>query len=346
MDNNILEEKLKNSGEQKFRLKQILKSVYQDGVLDFEKMTVLPQNLRGYLKKEINIFPYRNEKILISGDKKTIKALLKTADNNFIETVLLAPKFGAWSACVSSQIGCPLNCAFCATGSGGFKRNLTREEIEGQIIFWKNYLKENRNQERLTNIVFMGMGEPFLNFENVLESLKNLINPELFGFGSRSISVSTAGVMDKWEEFSNALPQINLALSLHFADDKKRSEFMPINKKYNLDSIRESLKKYFEIYKRKIFIEYIMFQGINDNLEDARKLSEYLKSIGHSHLLHVNLISYNMEHKTHNRNLLSPSSKEKIIAFRNCLLENRINATIRKSLGNDIQGACGQLAAH
>jgi 23S rRNA (adenine2503-C2)-methyltransferase len=341
MDNNLLEEKLKFFGEPRFRLKQILKAVYQDGILDFGEMTVLSKNLRENLKKEIEILPYSTEKVLVSKDKKTIKALLKTKDGNFVETVLLSPRDESWSVCVSSQIGCPLNCVFCATGAGGFKRNLTAEEIEGQVLFWRNYLKKIQDSA-ISNIVYMGMGEPFLNLENVIQSLKNLTNPELFGFGSRSISVSTAGVMDKWEKFADVLPQINLALSLHFADDEKRSRYMQINKKYNLEKIKETLKKYFEIYKRKIFVEYIIFNGLNDSLEEAKRLSDYLKSIGHSHLLHVNLIAYN---NMQNNNLFKPSSKEKILAFRNCLLQNKINATIRKSLGQDIQGACGQLAA-
>ena len=189
----------------------------------------------------------------------------------------------------------------------------------------------------------MGMGEPFLNWEQVKKSLKDLINPKLFGFGSRSISVSTSGIPEGIEIFTETFPQMNLAVSLHFAENEMRSRYMPISKQYDLGKIKETLQKYFQKSKRKIFIEYILFQGLNDSLQDARKLSEYLKSIGHTYLLHVNLIFYNEEDKTTND--FKASSKNAAVKFKDCLQQNHINVTIRKSLGADIQGACGQLTA-
>jgi 23S rRNA (adenine-C8)-methyltransferase len=346
MDFQELKKLLEKNNQPKFRLEQIRKAVFEDGVSSFMEISVLPQTLRDILEKEIQILPFEVEKVLVAENKDSVKALVKLNDGGCIETVLLSSSNG-WTTCISSQAGCPLGCAFCATGGGGFKRNLTTDEITGQILFWCQYLK-TMNQKpgtvnNISNIVYMGMGEPLLNWENVKESLENLTDPELFGFGSRSISVSTAGIPEGMEKFFTAFPQINLALSLHFPDDEKRSRFMPINKQYDLKKIRETLKKYFTKSKRKIFIEYILFQDLNDSLTDARLLSEYLKSIGHAYLLHVNLIIYNDTSKGESKNF-KPSSKERVASFKECLEKNGINVTQRKSLGQEIQGACGQLA--
>lgn len=326
-------------GEPGFRLKQILKAVYKDGLLSFAEMSVLSKDLREKLSKEIEVLPFSIGEVLISRDKKSIKALLKTKDDNLVETVLISPKKGDWSACISSQAGCSLGCDFCATGKGGFRRNLASDEIEGQIIFWRNYLRKNKIDGNFGNIVYMGMGEPFLNFKAVSESLKNIINPELFGFGSRSISVSTSGVMDKWMAFAEEFPQINLALSLHSANDRKRSEIMPINNKFSLEEIKRTLEEYFKKHKRKVFVEYILLSGFNDSVEDARQLADYLKSIGNTYLLHVNLIRYN---ETGSK--WKSSTSEVANKFLEILEKNHIQATLRRSLGGDIQGACGQLA--
>jgi adenine C2-methylase RlmN of 23S rRNA A2503 and tRNA A37 len=196
------------------------------------------------------------------------------------------------------------------------------------------------NNENITNIVYMGMGEPFLNFEEVKKSLECLTNPDFFGFGSRSISVSTAGIPDGINNLAQEFPQMNLAISLHFATDEIRNKFMPINKKNNLEALRNSLRNYFTKTNRKVFLEYILLEDVNDSMEDAQNLIKYIKSIGHQKLLHINLIRYN---STSNDDLKSSSAgvaKE----FKNYLSQNGINVTIRKSLGLDIQGACGQLA--
>jgi 23S rRNA (adenine2503-C2)-methyltransferase len=185
----------------------------------------------------------------------------------------------------------------------------------------------------------MGMGEPFLNWPEVSESLRNLINPETFGFGSRSISVSTSGIPEGIIKLAEEFPQINLALSLHFGSDEKCSENMPINKKNNLESLKKSLVEYFKKTKRKIFLEYVMLSGINDSKTDADKLIDFVKSIGKLQLLHVNLIAYNSTDSQ-----FKTSSREKTRWFRDYLEQNRISVTIRKSLGEEIKGACGQLA--
>jgi len=340
MDINLIEIFLKDSGQPKFRLEQIRKAVYQDGVSDFNEISNIPKNLRPLLGKKISVLSFETEKILVASDKKAFKALLRLKDGNHIETVLISPKPGDWSACISSQAGCELGCGFCATGKAGFKRNLSAEEITDQVLFWRQYLKKLQMGLKFT-VVYMGMGEPFLNWENVEKSILDLIDPQLFGFGSRSISVSTVGIPEGIEKMAEKFPQINLAISLHFADDIKRNKFVPVNKKYNLADLRGAIQKYFRKTRRKIFIEYVVIDNVNDNLEDAKELAQYLESIGDMYLLHVNLIRCNPA----GGNKLEPADKEKTKKFKNYLLKNNINCTIRKSLGTDIQGACGQLAA-
>ncbi|MEK7598240.1 MAG: 23S rRNA (adenine(2503)-C(2))-methyltransferase RlmN [Patescibacteria group bacterium] len=355
MDIRKLEEILKKYGELKFRLEQIKKAIFQDGVFSFSEISTISKGLRERLDKEIRVLSFSPEKIFKARDGQSIKALLKLKDGNLIETVLISPKPGLWSACISCQVGCVMGCRFCATGKMGFIRNLTAEEITDQVLFWRQYLRKSKIQNikskkigngdleignyDISNVVYMGMGEPFLNWPEVSQSLKDLINPELLGFGSRSISVSTSGIGEGIENFGRVFPQINLAISLHFASDKKREEFMPVNKKYNLEKVKKALQKYLEHSNRKVFIEYILLSRINDSREDARDLSNYLKSIGKAHLLHVNLIRYNTTSEN-----LKPSSGNVTQKFKNYLLQNNISATIRKSLGEEIQGACGQLA--
>lgn len=334
-----LEKFLAEKNQPEFRLKQIKKAVYRDGASSFLEISTIPKDLREVLHKNIEILSFTAEKILVSRDKRSIKALLKLRDGNFIETVLISPKPGIWSACVSSQVGCPLACRFCATGKLGFKRNLTAEEITDQILFWRQYLKKENIPGSFSHVVYMGMGEPLLNWEETRKSLENLTDKNFFGFGSRGISVSTSGIPEGIANMAQYFPQINLALSLHFADDEKRSQFMPISKKYGLKEIRNALQEYFKKTKRKVFIEYIVMEGINDGIEDAGNLVFYLKSVGNMHLFHVNLIRYNIVGQDYR-----PSSREKTQQFKNFLLDKHINATIRKSLGEEIQGACGQLA--
>lgn len=335
MDITKLEEKLQELGQPAFRMKQIQKAVFQDGVASFEEITTLSKDLRERLK-DFKILSFDVEKVLEARDGQSVKALLKLPDGNLIETVLISPMPDTWSACISCQVGCPMGCQFCATGKLGLTRNLTAEEITDQVLFWNQYLKAKK--QKLDTIVYMGMGEPFLNWEQVRESLENLIDAELFGFGSRSISVSTAGIPEGIEKLAEEFPQVNLALSLHFADDQKRSEIMPINRKNNLEALKKSLQKYFAKTKRKVFLEYVMLDKINDTREDADRLVRFVKSIGKLQLLHVNLIRYNATGSE-----FKASSKERTNVFKDYLLQNHIPVTIRKSLGEEIQGACGQL---
>jgi len=322
-----------------YRAKQLKKAIFGEAMDSFLDISTIPIDLRMKLNDELKILPFEIPEVLVSNDNRAIKALLVLEDKRMIETVLISPKPEVWSACISSQVGCSLGCLFCATGRGGFKRNLTVDEITSQVLFWKQYLKTNKIKGSFSNIVYMGMGEPFLNWENVKESIKELTNEDLFGFRNRSISVSTAGIPDKIEEFSNEFPQANLAISLHFADDIKRNHFMKVNLQHNLEKLKEVLRKYLEKNKRKVFIEYILLANVNDTPKDARNLAKFLREIDHNKLLHVNLIRYNSIGFG-----LSPSSKEITKKFKFMLEKERISSTIRKSLGEDIQGACGQLA--
>ncbi|MFA7209737.1 MAG: 23S rRNA (adenine(2503)-C(2))-methyltransferase RlmN [Parcubacteria group bacterium] len=343
MDLQKLEAVLQSQSQPKFRTEQLKKAIYQEGISNFSDISTISKNLREILGGELEILSFEAQQILISKDGQSIKALLKLRDGNLTETVLIAPKPGAWSACISCQIGCAVGCKFCATGKLGLKRNLTAEEITDQILFWIQYLKNNPGLEirnsKLTNIVYMGMGEPFLNWEQVSRSLRDLIDPALFGFGARSISVSTSGIPEGIGKLAAEFPQVNLALSLHFGDDEKRSLAMPINRKNNLGKLREALQDYFAKTKRKVFLEYVMLSGVNDSIEDADKLIRFVKSIGKLQLLHINLIRYNSTGSE-----FKPSSKGRTLEFRDYLEKNRIGVTIRKSLGEEIQGACGQLA--
>jgi adenine C2-methylase RlmN of 23S rRNA A2503 and tRNA A37 len=363
MDTEKLEAFLRKHDQPKFRLQQIQKAIFQDGVSSFSEISTLSKDLRGLLEKEMKILSFDAEKVLVSKDGKSMKALLKLQDGNLIEAVLISPMDGTWSVCVSSQVGCPLGCGFCSTGKMGFIRNLAAEEITDQILFWKQYLrnfkfqisnlKSNPNDKieinknlkfkiknyDVSNIVYMGMGEPFLNWKEVSQSLRILTDEKLFGFGSRSISVSTSGIPEGIGRMAEEFPQINLALSLHFGTDEKRNRVMPINRKNNLEALRQALKKYFQASKRKVFLEYVMLSGVNDSMEDADSLIRFVKSIEKLQLLHVNLIRYNSTGQQ-----FRSSSKEHTVKFKNYLVSHNLGVTIRKSLGEEIQGACGQLA--
>lgn len=338
MNIKTLEKKLIELEQPKYRLNQILKAIFQDNIFDIKKIVNIPKDLKENLNNQ-NILCFDIFKILKSKDLNTIKALIKLNDNNFIETVLIGNKNG-YTACVSSQCGCPLNCAFCATGQNGFIRNLTGEEINDQILFWKKYLYENNINEAITNIVYMGMGEPFLNYNNFVESIENFTNKNIFNFSDRSISISTSFIeLEKIKNFFKRFPQINLAISLHFSSNDKRSKYMPVNDKHNLDDIKEFLDYYLQNYNRKIFLEYLMLKNINDSENDANNLIYFIKHIDKNYLIHVNIIPYNSTYKN-----FESSDFSKIIKFENYFKRNSINITLRKSSGEDINAACGQLA--
>lgn len=332
---------LEDRGEKKFRIKQIMESVYKNSVIDFSDMSFLSSDLKKELEENIKILDFIVLKIIGKVEDNFLKALLKLDDGSLIETVLISPKPETWSCCISSQVGCPCNCSFCATGKMGFIRNLTDKEIYDQILFWNNFIKNNEliESKRVDSIVYMGMGEPFLNYKNVKDSLEFLTNEEYFNFGNRSISISTIGIKDRLPVFSQEFPQINLAISLHFSSDEKRFKYMPYTKGTNLRDLKNFLDKRLLKNKRKVFLEYIMIKDINDTREDLKNLINFIKSINNYYLLHINLIPCN------NNDLgFIPSDQENIFSFKKSLDKHNINATIRKSLGEEYNSACGQLA--
>ncbi|MBT4277691.1 23S rRNA (adenine(2503)-C(2))-methyltransferase RlmN [Candidatus Falkowbacteria bacterium] len=339
MNNKKLKDFLAKNNQPGFRYKQIVKAVYQDAVASFSDISTLPRGLRDLLGKKIDILPFKVIEAVVSKEKKAIKALFELSDKNIIESVLISPKPGTWSACISSQVGCALSCKFCATGQMGIKRDLTSDEIVSQAIFWRQYSREYNIEGSYASIVYMGMGEPFKNWENVRESIKILTDKDLGNFPNRGLSISTSGVVPGVKKFANEFKQVNLAISLHFANNEKRSKYMPINKAYDLEALKNALQYYFSKNKRKVFIEYIMLNNINDSEGDAQELIDYLLSIENKKLLHVNLIRYNTVD-----NNFTPSSRERVKDFQTFLLDQGISCTIRKSIGDDIHGACGQLA--
>jgi 23S rRNA (adenine(2503)-C(2))-methyltransferase len=332
MDTLKLKRFLKTQALPAYRYKQINGAVFKQGIIDWQEVIVLPKNLRQALSIEVPILSFSVEQVLVSKNKQSQKSLIVLKDGLKIETVLINSKPGLWSCCVSTQVGCAMGCLFCATGKMGFKRNLTIEEIIDQVLFW-------RNKTKLTHVVYMGMGEPLANRENVFESIRILINPDYFGIGQRNISVSTSGFAPGIVELAKNFPQINLAISLHAPTDELRSRLMPMNEKYPLEKLISELKRYFQITNRKVFLEYILLAGINDEVIHAWKLADLINKIGSRHLLHVNLIVYNQTDCSYR-----PPTEEVIQRFKNDLEKLGVSVTIRKSLGQEISAACGQLA--
>ncbi len=330
---------LKENRHPAFRLKQITDAVYKKGAAAFEEMTELPEPLRNSIKEKFRILAIEPEAILESKTGGAVKASFRLKDRHKVEAVLLNLFPGKWSLCISTQVGCPVQCVFCATGRRGLKRNLSPDEIVSQYVFWANYLGKHRPGEKIGGVVYMGMGEPFLNYESVAESLKVLTDPGLIGLGDRHISVSTVGHVPGIRRFAKEFPQVNLAVSLHAADNELRSRLVPLNDKYPLDQLSKALKDYIYATKRKVFIEYVMLAGVNDSQSQARRLSEWLKGVASPKYFTVNLIPYNSTAYDYRS-----SDKERITAFSGLLTLLNISSTIRKSLGADILGACGQLA--
>ena len=338
MNHKKLKEVLDKNNEPSFRFGQIIKAVFCDGINSFDEVTTISKDLRSSLSSELRVYPFDVKDVVVSGDGRAIKALFELKDGNVIESVLISPKPNVWSACISSQVGCAMACKFCATGRLGLSRDLTVDEIVSQAIFWRGYLQENKIEGNYANIVYMGMGESFNNWDNTKESIEVLTDENLGNFPNRGIAVSTSGVVPGIKKFADTFGQVNLAISLHFADDKKRDKYMPVNKAYDLSNLRDSLQYYLRKNRRRIFIEYIMLKGINDSGKDARALIKYIKSIGFEGLIIVNLIKYNSIDEG-----FEPTTRRAVEKFKNLMEMAGISCTVRRSIGDDIHGACGQL---
>jgi 23S rRNA (adenine2503-C2)-methyltransferase len=322
--------------EPSFRLKQAKRAVFHELINNWDQATNLSLALRERLKKECPL-EIKN-KLFFSKNKNTAKGLITLEDGNKIETVLMIHTDKRATACVSCQVGCPLNCAFCATGQMGLKRNLTTGEILDQILLLARYLKnEFQPQRSLSNIVFMGMGEPFLNYDNVWEAIRIINDKDCFNIGARKISISTSGITEGIKKMSNEKLQINLSISLHAPTDELRQKLMPIAIKYPLKKLLKAVDDYIFKTSRKVMFEYLMINGVNDSMENA----EQLVKIMNKPLYMVNLIPYN---STKVADKFKPSDKKTIKTFKDYLEKRGIFATQRYEFGQDIRAACGQLA--
>ena len=323
-----LKEELVSIGEKKYRAEQIFKWLYVDKVKEFDEMTNLSLELREKLKKEYTMCNFNILKKQESSDG-TKKYLFDVLDGNAIETVLMQYHHGK-TICVSSQIGCKMRCKFCASTGIKFVRNLTSGEIVEQIL-----AVEQDIGDKISNIVFMGIGEPFDNYDNVMQAIKIINNQKGLNIGARHISISTSGLVPMIYKFADEELQCTLSISLHATNDEKRSSMMPINNRYNIKELMEACKYYISKTNKRISFEYALAKDNNDNLEDAKELVKLLKGM----LCHVNLIPINkIENGSYTK-----SSNENIIKFRDYLNEKGIVATIRRELGSDIDAACGQL---
>ena len=338
MDSVFLQTLQKKYNLPNFRVQQMQKAFFEQNISSYAKITTLAKNLREQLATE-KVLSFRVHHMAASRDGNAYKAILRLHDDRLIETVLLNPKPGLWSCCISSQAGCALACTFCATGKLGFIRHLTSEEITDQVLFWRFFIAKEQLTEHLSNVVYMGMGEPLHNKEQVFASIEELTNPQTFRIGARHISVSTSGLVPAIYEFTDKFPQVNLAISLHAANDELRLKLMPINKAYPLNELIKAVNDYLQKNNRKVFFEYILLKDENDRLQDAEDLVVLYKNIEKKHLVHTNLIVYNQIDSHH-----CESPKTKAREFKRYLQKNGISVTIRKNLGRDIDGACGQLA--
>ena len=328
---------IKYAGLPNFRIAQVQDAVFKRGISSWEEASSLPADLRAKLAEERPILSFKVSKIICSQEDKVAKALLTLKDGLQIETVLLKPQ-DTWSVCVSSQVGCPLRCAFCSTGKMGFKRDLTQEEITDQVLMWYQYVRKEKLGERISSVVFMGMGEPLLNYLNVVKAARDLSRPDQLNIGARHISVSTSGIADKLHKLAVDLPQANLAVSLHNADNAERSKIMPVNRRYDLDDLKKALEEYIAMTGRQVFLEYSVIENVNSRPEHIRKLADWIYSVKDNYLLHVNLIACNLGRG-------EKTSDRVVKDFAAGLKGMGIGVTIRKSMGNDILAACGQLAS-
>ena len=324
-----LKQEMINIGEKPYRAEQIFKWLYKDNVTSFNDMTNLSIELREKLKQNYTMCIYKILKKQESSDG-TKKYLFDILDGNAIETVLMEYKHGM-SLCVSSQVGCKMGCKFCASTGIPFGRNLTSGEIVEQLL-----AVERDEKIKISNVVFMGIGEPLDNYNNVINAVRIINNPKGINIGTRHISLSTSGLVPKIYDLADENLQCTLSISLHATSDEKRSMMMPVNNTYNIEELIKACKYYIDKTNRRISFEYALAKDKNDNLkEDAKKLVKLLKGM----LCHVNLIPIN---KIENGQFIK-SSNENIMKFRDYLNEHGIVATIRRELGSDIDAACGQL---
>ncbi|MBU0975858.1 MAG: 23S rRNA (adenine(2503)-C(2))-methyltransferase RlmN [Patescibacteria group bacterium] len=331
VEDNTLQAGLLLAKEAAYRFSQIKMAIFKDLIDNWDNATSLPMPLREKLNKEAPL--QIDAKLSQSKYSNTIKALLTLHDEAKIETVLMQHEDGRNTVCVSTQVGCALGCTFCATGSMGFKRNLRWDEILAQVILFERMLKSE--DQKVTNVVYMGMGEPFLNYDNVLKSVRILNSPDGLNIGARKISISTVGITEGIDKLADEDIQVNLAISLHAPVDSLRNEIMPINKKYPIQKVLNAVSRYIKLTHRKVMFEYVLIQDVNDSLEYAEMLVQLLRK----YTCMVNLIKINPVNK------FKPPEAPHIQKFKEELEHGGLEVVQRFSFGQDIKAACGQLAA-
>jgi len=328
-----MEEFFVSLGEKSFRASQVFKWIYQGGVDNFPEMTNLSKSLRAQLEEIAEIRP---PKIIIdqASEDGTHKWVVEIDSGNHIETVFI-PEKNRGTLCISSQVGCALACTFCSTAQQGFNRNLTTAEIVGQLWIANKALGFKSPDERIiSNVVMMGMGEPLLNFDNVVRAMNIMMDDFSFGLSKRRVTLSTAGVVPAIDRLRD-VTDVSLALSLHAPNDELRDQLVPLNKKYPIKEVLDACKRYVGTDRRRITIEYVMLDGINDSVAHARELVKLLRDVPAK----VNLIPFNPFPNTAYRR----SSKEAIDRFRDILMQHDLTTVTRKTRGEDIDAACGQL---
>lgn len=328
-----LTEKLTDLGEKPFRAKQIYEWLWKKGVVDFSEMTNLSKDLRTKLEENFEIRFLEIAEEQRSSDR-TIKDAFKLFDGAVVEGVLI-PTSKRMTACVSVQVGCSLDCAFCATGKLKRVRNLNPDEIVDQVVLINNQAKNNYDIP-LSNIVFMGMGEPLLNYNNTLDAIDKITSPDGLGMSPKRITVSTAGIAKMIKKLGDDQVRFNLALSLHAANDEKRNKIMPINETNTLEVLADALKYFHEKTGSRVTFEYIIFKDFNDELQDAKELAEFCKNVP----CKINIIEYN----SIDEGEFQQADQKKVDRFAKFLESKNLIVNVRRSRGKDIDAACGQLA--
>ncbi len=322
-------------GQKKYRATQLFKWIYEKRCSDFNQMSDISLKFKEVLNNEFNLNKPEIFKKQVSKDG-TIKLLLKLEDGEMVETVLMRYNYGN-VACVSSEVGCNMGCAFCASGFLKKKRDLTTAEMVGEILILDELLKSEGENKKVTHVVVMGTGEPFDNYDNVLDFVRILNHPYGFAIGARHITVSTCGLTEGIRKYANEGLQINLAISLHAPNDQIRNKLMPISLKYNIEELMDAVRYYEKQAGRRVTFEYILLKGINDRKEDAIELAKLIKGT----LAYVNLIPYNPIKEL----IYQRSDESSVHNFLDTLTKSGVTATIRKEFGTDIDAACGQLRA-
>jgi len=327
---------LAERNEPKFRLAQVKRAFYVEYGDTWESLTTFPKALREACAEALPWDGLKEVTTQVSKNGDTVKRLFSCADGKKVESVLMRHEDGRNTVCISCQVGCPMGCTFCATGTMGLVRNLTAEEIVEQVVQFSRWLKPQN--QRVTNVVFMGMGEPMHNYDNVMAAVRILNDQDGINLGARHITISTCGVVPGILKLANEPFQVNLAISLHSAVDATRTKIMPVNRAYPVKKLMDAIDDYCEKTNRKVFFEYLLLRGMNDTEAEAKALGELLEH--NFRLFHVNLIKY------HDTDMYEATPKDARLSFMNKLKRLGVPVTHRITFGEDIDAACGQLAVN